>query len=463
MITIEKPILHEKLVQGTEKAKNLGRPVLVSVTTRIKATNPLAFFYAGRRHKGTRVFWSDPQEQSTMVGIGTAVSLETNRSDRFQWMERQWRTLLEGAIIPNDIIPGTGPVLFGGFSFDPLKKNTSQWESFPSAKMTLPKYLLTLHRGETWLSIHFLLHADDDPFHIANQALVEQKELIAQSKVPHQSPSALQKEEIAPEKWLKTVEEAKQAIRNGELEKIVLARELRILSTSDISPEFVLDRLQTEQPLSYVFAFESDNDCFIGATPERLVKRQEDDFFFTCLAGSMKRGKTEREDDQLGTMLFEDKKNRHEHQLVVDMIKTTVEKLCQNVVVPDKPVLCKMRDIQHLHTPIHAKANGHSLLAIASALHPTPALGGFPQDASIEKIREMEALDRGWYASPVGWIDHRENGEFAIGIRSALLKGKQASLFAGCGIVVDSDPISEYHETNIKFKPMLSALGDEIR
>src|SRR5699024_5155766 len=150
---------------------------------------------------------------------------------------------------------------------------------------------------------------------------------------------------------------------------------------------------------------------------------------------------------QLGKALLQDKKNRHEHKLVVDMISDIARNMCQYVNIPEAPILYQMRDIQHLYTPITAKTTNHSILSILEALHPTPSLGGAPQKKIVEQLRETEDLDRGWYSSPIGWLDHKQIGEFAAAIRSALLKGKQASLFAGCGIVADSKPISEFHET----------------
>jgi menaquinone-specific isochorismate synthase len=121
-----------------------------------------------------------------------------------------------------------------------------------------------------------------------------------------------------------------------------------------------------------------------------------------------------------------------------------------------------MRDIQHLYTPVIGESrHAVSLFSLVERLHPTPALGGTPRDKALEMIREIEPLDRGWYAAPIGWIDALENGEFAVAIRSGLLQGREASIFAGCGVVGDSEPLSEYEETKVKLKPMLSALGVE--
>lgn len=142
------------------------------------------------------------------------------------------------------------------------------------------------------------------------------------------------------------------------------------------------------------------------------------------------------------------------------MIKNAMKESCIRISSPTQPDILKMRDIQHLYTPVRGVAKENvSLLTVVDRLHPTPALGGQPKQKAYEIIRELEVLDRGWYGSPVGWLDTKDNGEFAVAIRSGLINSNNASLFAGCGIVGDSEPESEYTETMIKFRPMLSALG----
>ena len=155
-----------------------------------------------------------------------------------------------------------------------------------------------------------------------------------------------------------------------------------------------------------------------------------------------------------------DPKNLKEHQYVVSMIQKAMQSVCHDVDVPSKPILMKIKHIQHLYTPVVAKSEQNvSLLDIVKKLHPTPALGGLPQQEAVKRIRENESLERGIYGAPLGWMDANGNGEFAVALRSALLQGKEASLFAGCGIVEDSNPEEEYKETWIKFQPMLNALG----
>lgn len=146
------------------------------------------------------------------------------------------------------------------------------------------------------------------------------------------------------------------------------------------------------------------------------------------------------------------------------MIRQAMEMVGTEVELPEGPQLLKLRDIQHLYTPVIAAASKEgSLLAIIEKLHPTPALGGVPTEKAIEVIRGLEILDRGLYGSPIGWLDYQGNGDFAVALRSGLIQGNEASIFAGCGVVKDSEVESEFQETKIKFRPMLSALGGELK
>jgi isochorismate synthase EntC len=158
--------------------------------------------------------------------------------------------------------------------------------------------------------------------------------------------------------------------------------------------------------------------------------------------------------------LLESAKDRSEHAVVVRALREALAAVCSEVSAPDAPALLSVRNVHHLYTPVTgALANGSCLLDIVARLHPTPAVGGFPSQTALRFIREREDLDRGWYAAPVGWLDRHGEGEFAMALRSALIAGSEASLFAGCGIMADSDPEQEYAESWLKLRPVLSALG----
>jgi isochorismate synthase len=181
-----------------------------------------------------------------------------------------------------------------------------------------------------------------------------------------------------------------------------------------------------------------------------------------ALAGTGPRGATPEEDCALGQRLLADPKERTEHAVVVDAVREGLAEVSTRVVTEAEPRLHKLANVQHLVTPIRAQVQpGRGVLDLVERLHPTPAVGGYPRKRALEVIRQVEELDRGWYAAPLGWVDAQGQGEFVVGLRSALLRGDAATLFAGCGIVADSDPATELAEAGWKLRPILSALGVE--
>lgn len=444
---------------GSTEAAKRGKPILVSSVTLIDKTDPFAFYKMGETtFNGNRVFWADYKREVIFVGLGRALSLQPEQSeDRFQVIDEKWRELIADAIVTDAAPDHAGPVMFGGYTFDPRKEQTELWHNFPHTLFVVPQYMLTVTAEETWLTVNQVVHPQSTPENI-------EMNILDQLNTVHDSNSVLAKvmhtEEIAPSSWMENVERVTRSIRSGELDKVVLARQMRLYADDKFNATAVLEQLFKQQQDSYIFSFEQGDDCFIGATPERLIKRSGDSFLSTCLAGSIARGDDADQDQTLGITLLTDDKNRLEHDLAVQMITDAMNEICVSLDVLDHPVLYKLKDIQHLYTPVAGLAKeGATLLHGVEALHPTPALGGFPPQQAVRMIREVEQLDRGWYAAPIGWINRHQDGEFAVAIRSALIQGNEASLFAGCGIMGDSDPLSEYHETALKFRPMLAAFG----
>ena len=254
-----------------------------------------------------------------------------------------------------------------------------------------------------------------------------------------------------------------EKIRQGSFEKVVLARDIELVlddSTETFDITSTLLRLRENYPGAYVFAMQRGESFFMGATPERLVLAQDGQIHTMALAGSIRRGETELEDTQLGAELLQSEKNINEHVIVVTMVQETLKNHCTNVQVSDTPHLLKLKNVQHLQTPITGDLiPGRCILDVMSELHPTPAVGGFPREVALEEIRNTEKLDRGWYAGPLGWIGASGHGEFAVALRSGLVNSTKATLFAGCGIVSDSEPQIEYAESWWKFQVMLRGLG----
>jgi menaquinone-specific isochorismate synthase len=464
LVTIQETEFKERGLLAVSRAKKLGRSILISEVLKMETVDPLLFYHIGKEnYLGERFFWKDPAEKQVVVGLGISNQIQSDQAtDRFFHVEKEWNEFLKDSLIYNPYKEtGVGPVMFGGFTFDPLKEKTELWSKFADSLFHLPKFMLTITNGHAYLTTNIECTANDDES-LFQKILQERKQILDSLQRNFQTHSAnlIETREISPNSWKKSVDEVVNTLRSGPLKKVVLARELRLIFNDVVDAEAVLLHLNNIQHDSFIFSFESNGDCFIGASPERLVKKQGDNVFSTCLAGSISRGKTEEEDAILGQQLLNDQKNLKEHGFVVEMIKEALEESCEEVILPDKPKLMKIRDIQHLYTPVIGKCNKDtSLLLLVERLHPTPALGGLPKKEAVGKIRQVEELDRGLYAAPLGWMDYQGNGEFAVAIRSGLIQGKEASLFAGCGVVADSDSESEYLETSLKFRPMLRALG----
>lgn len=461
MLHTKAPHLEEIIGEALHKAHHLGEPLFISIVERIDEQNPFQFFEAGLDIDSHRSFWQSPDTDFTMVGVGKASQLYAKSKHRFDEIQSLWNELQENAMIHDDYHKkGTGMVALGGFSFDPDQEEKDPWCAFPESQMTIPAYLLTKVDGGTFLTTNALIFPEDHQQQIVNQIQEQRERLLESRELTVRLPEIEGSYEVAPEEWKHSVRQATEDIRSGLVEKVVLARELRISFKEPAHVASVLEALAHSQQNSYIFAYESEGDYFIGATPERLAKVEERELVSTCLAGTIPRGETKEDDEKLGQLLLNDPKNRQEHQFVVEMIRGAVEACSSFVEIPEEPILYPLKNLQHLYTPVKAKLDkGFTLIDVIAKLHPTPALGGMPQQASVEYIRKHETLNRGWYAGPIGWFDAGNNGEFAVAIRSALLQQNQASLFAGCGVVEDSDPGAEYAETAVKLQPMLSVLG----
>lgn len=448
MITKEQYMI-ELLKEGIIKAEIFKGNILVTKTEPFQWGDYLSFYDAGRYlfHK-KRFLWRAPSGE-IIVGIGFA----------YEWkkeVEASWKNLLKNRM-------GTGkPMIFGGFPFDSKKKVTPLWEGFEGPRFVLPRFLLKKDGNGTYLTTNFVITPEDKLEDVIKGYEEDRAQLLEKTMVRIEVPAIIANEEIAPVEWKNTVDKVIASLKEGEAEKVVLAREWQLTLAKNCDSLAILERLLKQQHSSYVFSFETGEKCFVGATPERLMKKEGSTFTSMCLAGSIGKGTTAAENKERANQLLHDKKNLREHGFVVEMVRNVMEDICEEINIPAEPIILEMRNIFHLYTPVYGVAKGNeSLLKIVKRLHPTPALGGFPQRKAMEMIRHFEQLDRGWYGAPIGWIDGEGNGEFAVAIRSGLINGEKVSLFAGCGVVKDSQAETEYEETKVKFTPMMSALGGE--
>jgi isochorismate synthase len=412
------------------------------------------------------MFWSCPGAEYAIAGVDAGWTLALEGLDRFADAAAAWRELCSDALIDDQFgVLGTGPILMGGFSFDPLRPTTALWEGYPDGLLMLPRYMLTLLDGATWLTINTVLWPDSSLAAEAQAALRVYDLFDGETTGADRAQrSQIRSAEDVPtaDQWKSIVRQVEQELRHGDLGKVVLARRYQVRGQALFDPAQAIDRLRSDYPDCFVFAVAHGDRCFLGASPERLVRLRDRTVRASCLAGSIARGATPEQDQQLGQELLASAKDRAEHAFVVQAICDALAEICVERVATGALSLMKLRNVQHLFTPILGRvADGRGILDLVERLHPTPAVGGTPRAAALRMIRQFEGLDRGWYAAPIGWMDARGEGEFAVAIRSALLQGAEASLFAGCGIVAGSDPEREYAESCLKLRPVLSVLTGE--
>ena len=404
-----------------------------------------------------RVAWATP-DGLELVGGGAAATVRADGPDRFESLHADATRLFDDVDATGP--PAARPRLVGGFAFDADHRPDSPWEGFPAAQFFLPAIQLTRADDRTWLSVTEY-GPDADPETVAERL---DERATAMTDLPMMSPSggrpgvAATQRTTTKAEWTAGVERAVERIRAGELRKVVLATALDADLEADIDLPAMLERFRRTYPECYRFLIQPTAEAgFFGPPPERLVRMTGSRVETEALAGSAERGDTPEADADLAAGLETDAKTVHEQSLVAETIADRLEPLGE-VAVGERRV-AKFANIQHLRTPITAdlEGDGH-VLDVVEALHPTPAVGGLPPERASEVINETETFDRGWYAAPMGWFDAAGDGEFAVGIRSAVAGGQHAALFAGNGIVADSDPDAEWAELGPKFRPVLDEL-----
>ncbi len=259
-----------------------------------------------------------------------------------------------------------------------------------------------------------------------------------------------------PEDWCRAVAAVRDRIRGGGLTKAVLARELIVATDRPVDPALLLDRLTTTFPAAFLFRVGG----FLGASPELLVSRDGDVVRAHPLAGTAPRSSDPGADAALAAGLLASAKDRSEHQITVDRLLDRLLAFCSYVDAAPEPRIMSIANVHHLGTTIEGRLSSPpaSVLELVAGVHPTPAVGGEPDDVALATIAELEGFDRGPYAGPVGWVDAAGNGSFAVAIRSAVVDGTTVRCFAGNGMVADSDPAAELAETRTKFQAVLGAL-----
>ncbi len=449
------------------------------------AVDPISLFAAAREQDLEAALWLQPSAGFAIVGIGRAWSIEPAGADRFARAAAGWRALLDGAAIDlrAGAPRGVGPVLVGGLGFTGRAPGASEpWAPFGAASLVLPALTYARADGASHVTFAETIPVSgetagpaDRPADGADPRAAERRwdALVARAAAlspgsgavvarPADAPLAILGERPDREAWDRLVGLFAGAVGRGRLDKVVLARRVDLRSSIDIDQENALRRLAAGAPEGTIFAFVRGGRTFLGATPERLVRTAGRDFETVAIAGSARRGATAAEDAALAAALFASEKEREEHAVVVEMLRGSLSPLAETLEVGATPGILPLRHVQHLVTQVRGRLRDQAgLLALAERLHPTPAVGGEPRDLALEMIAEHEGIERGWYAGPIGWLGADGDGELMVALRCGLVMGRDATLYAGCGIVADSEPSHEWEESRMKLRPVASALGRE--
>ncbi len=472
IISLPDDVISEPSEQTKLSSESLGSAPILSHSISCPAAFGLTDFlrhFPDARHS----YWECKSEPLAFAGAGTVIALEAHGPDRFAAIREQAKELFQRIVRMDRGLPSAvEPRLFGGCAFDPDFRPDEVWSAFSPTAFSLPHYQLTRIEGQSWLTVNQPLKPHQEIEQAVDQVRRKAADLRArlgnsthaENHHPGQ-PSPVVDSPIKFPGWERIVSEATRRIRAGDLDKVVLARSCHIRFSQPPDLPDVLERLGASYPDCYRFLIEPrPGHAFYGATPELLVAVSGSTLKMAALAGSTPRGGTAEEDAAFGQALMENPKERHEHALVVRGMRESLAGVAHSLNLPAQPTLHRLPYIQHLYTPIGGRlADGHDLLDVVAALHPTPAVGGIPQETALQLIADLEPTSRGWYAGPVGWIDGQGNGVFAVAIRSAVSAESETRLYAGAGIMADSDPQKEWQETEIKFRPMLHALQGATR
>jgi menaquinone-specific isochorismate synthase len=376
-----------------------------------------------------------------LVGWGAADRLEVSGPDALATAAAWWAEHCARSEVHDPLgVPGSGPVVFASIAFDPVAG---------TSVFVVPEVVVGRRAGQTWVTVT----GDGGP------AVVETSPQDAATSIGR---LAYADGALDPVTWCRVVAAAVGRIDAGELDKVVLARDLLVSADRPLDPRRLLLRLAERFPDCWTFAV----DGLLGATPELLLRRTGRQLSARVLAGTAPRG-AGADDDRLAAELQHSAKDHAEHAYAVDSLAAALEPFCAELVVPRQPQLLTLPNVRHLASDVHGRQrNGDrtGLLELIGAVHPTAAVCGSPTPAAARVITELEGMDRGRYAGPVGWLDTRGDGEFGLALRCAQLtgaeEGRQARLFAGCGIVSGSDPIAELAETQAKLAAFQAALED---
>jgi salicylate biosynthesis isochorismate synthase len=441
-----------RLEEGVRRVAAQGRRALVSVTVPVEGIDPCAAVFASRLASDRWFCWEQPDRDFALATLGTVVEATSRGPGRFGDVARTCQAATRDSFLdqPAGLPAGAGAVWVGGFAFEDYGGRSSAWSSLAPASMALPELSLCRSGGTTYLTLNALALPGEEVAEKVEK-LTARLSGLGEASLPLLDPHPTSRVEIrsalAPEEFEHAVAAATRKIEESELRKVVLAREVLVRAGAAHDPAALFGAIREQFSSCFCFCCGTPEAAFVGASPELLLRRSGASLSTVALAGSTRRSSDPAVDDYLGEQLLRSDKDRREHAIVAERIARSLRAHAVWVEAAAEPEIVKVANIQHLATPIVAQlAEPRSAVELAGILPAT--------------ITELERMDRGWYAGPVGWMDATEDGEFCVALRSALLRDREAHLYAGVGLVAGSDPAAELAETEIKLEALLPLLAE---
>ncbi len=407
----------------------------------------------------SKLYWSGRGDGMEIAAVGVADLQESDAPETPAALHKRIAPLLQSG----DARARSLTRYYGGLRFDTSHEPEEEWRSFGAYRFVLPRFELRRRLGESILICNLVLPRDADRFEEVLDQIEQLNFPPGPSDAPETLPRPIHRRDLPDlNGWTRNIECALAAFEEGRLDKVVLARRAEFEFEDDVDPALLVERLKATTPGCFHFYVEPEEGVtFVGATPERLFRRDGKSIRSEAVAGTRPRGVSEADDDELREELLGSAKDRAEHSYVRVSIGEVLEPLCEELEVEDLTSEMKLARGRHLVSRVRGTLReGVTDAEVLGALHPTPAVGGYPRGEALKEIGDLEPFDRGWYAGPIGWIG-ADASEFAVGLRSGLVRGRSLALYSGAGIVAGSTPDGEWAEIEQKIGDFIRVFGLE--
>ena len=434
-----------------ERSNHSSQTRIARISVKLDGVNPLGWLI--HRPQGGRIYWSGRDYGIEVAAFGEADCHYSSQATDLQELRSGLGAMLSGC--------EHGVRYYGGIRFDLHQPGEEQWSSFGSWRFVLPRFEVRKNSKGTTLMCNLVIPDDQLQIELILDQVDTLHDSIEETRV-HFEPT---EQRFRPdfEDWGLMVNNALHAFNHTSLDKMVLAREASIGFSGSLAPVSIIQALKKISPNCFHFLFEpTAGEAFLGASPERLFRREGRSIESEAVAGTRPRGTSDVDDARMIDELYSSAKEQREHEFVRISLQEEVTSLAAHVTMDTLPSIMRLTSEIHLVSRLRAiMQQEYTSLDVLDALHPSPAVGGYPSEQALELIRREEPFDRGWYAGPVGWLGVNE-AEFAVAIRSGLLSGSMIRLYSGAGIVRGSTPLDEWHEIRHKIGDLAQVLGSYI-